>query len=65
MPMDIFVPEYDWNSHWESVNENVTECGYAEGDEFTMVRLTVGARTTYRIVNGSAVPVAMAFPEGL
>ena len=65
MPMDIFVPEYDWNSHWESVNENVLECDYTEGQEFTMVRLTVGARTTYRIVNGNAVPVSMAFPEGL
>jgi hypothetical protein len=60
--MNIFVPDYEWNSHWDSVEENVAECDYAEGDEFKMVRLTVGACTTYRIVNGKPVPVIVSFP---
>lgn len=63
--MDIFVPDYEWNSHWNSVEESVAECDYTEGDEFKMVRLTVGACTTYRIVNGKPVPVVVAFPDGL
>ena len=67
--MEIFVPDYEWNSHWNSVEEAVAsgaECGdYNEGDEFKMVRLTVGACTTYRIVNGKPVPVVVAFTDGL
>ena len=67
--MEIFVPDYEWNSHWNSVEEAVAtgkECGdYSEGDEFKMVRLTVGAMTTYRIVDGKPVPVSVAFPDGL
>jgi len=67
--MDIFVPDYEWNAHYGSVEESVLEgmkCGdFAEGDEFRMVRLTVGACTTYRIVDGKPVPISVAFPEGL
>jgi len=67
--MDVFVPEYDWNSQWESVEASVLagqECGdFCEGNEFKMVRIMVGACTTYRIVGGKAVPVAVAFPEAL
>ena len=63
--MDIVVPDYDWNSQWKSVDECASECGYAEGEEFKMVRLTVGAFTTYRIVQGKPVPVAISFPVGL
>ncbi len=63
--MDIFVPDDDWNSQWESVDEYVSAYGYAEGEEFKMVRLTVGAFTTYRIVKGKPVPVAIAFPVKL
>lgn len=67
--IDIFVPEYDWNSHWSSVEESVAagfECGdHKEGDEFTMVRLTVGAATTYKIVDGKPVPTRVAFPGPL
>ena len=59
--MDIFVPHYDWNSHWSTVDENVAECEYADGEEFKMVRLAVGACTTYRIVEGK--PVSVAFPD--
>lgn len=67
--MEIFVPDYDWNSHWNSVAEAV-EAGeefdeYPEGEEFTMVRLTVGARTTYKIVNGEPVPISIGFPKSL
>ena len=67
--MEIFVPEYDWNSHWSSVEESVSagfECGdHEEGDEFTMVRLTVGAATTYKIVDGKPTPIRVAFPDPL
>ena len=67
--MDVFVPDYDWNSQWESVEASVKNGqGYgdfSEGDEFSMVRLTVGARTTYRIVNGVPTPVSVSFPEEL
>jgi len=67
--MEIFVPDYEWNSHWNSVEEAVSagaECGdYREGDEFKMVRLTVGACTTYRIVDGKPFPVMVSFPDGL
>ena len=67
--MEVFVPEYDWNCQWESVEASVSagqECGdFSEGDEFKMVRITVGACTTYRIVDGKAVPVAISFPEAL
>ena len=36
--MEVFVPEYDWNCQWESVEASVSagqECGdFCEGDEF-------------------------------
>jgi len=67
--MDIFVPDYEWNARYESVEAAVAsgeEFGdFDEGDEFKMVRLTVGAITTYKIVAGKAVPIAVAFPSGL
>ena len=67
--MEIFVPDYEWNAHYNTVEESV-EAGFAcgdfkEGDEFKMVRLTVGACTTYKIVDGKPVPVAVSFPAGL
>lgn len=65
--MEIFVPDYDWNAHYESVEESVDEGmkygDFEEGDEFSMVRLTVGACTTYKIVDGKAVPISLAFPK--
>lgn len=67
--MEVFVPPYEWNSHYTSVEEAVAEgqkygdC--QEGDEFQMVRLTVGALTTYKVVDGKAVPIKVAFPEGM
>ena len=67
--MDIFVPDHEWNSHYASVEEAVAEGQkdgeYQEGDEFKMVRLTVGAMTTYRVVDGKPVSVAIAFPDKL
>lgn len=67
--MDIFVPPYEWNSHWSSVEENVEEGKkygeYEEGEEFKLIRLTVHACTTYKIVDGKAVPIAVSFPEKL
>lgn len=67
--MEIFVFDNDWNAPHASVDEAVAEgmdCGdYEEGDEFKMVRLTVGAYTTYKIVDGKAVPIAVSFPTGL
>jgi len=62
---EIFVPDYDWNSHFTSPEDHVEagrEYGESEeGSEFELVRLTVGAKTTYRIVNGKPVPVAVGF----
>ena len=67
--MEIFVPDYEWNAHYASVESAVTQgqaCGdYNEGDEFKMVRLTVGACTTYKIIDGKPVPVVVSFPNGL
>lgn len=67
--MEIFVPDYEWNAHYTSVESSVEagmKCGdFSEGDEFKMVRLTVGACTTYKIVDGKPVPVAVAFPKPL
>lgn len=63
--MEIFVQNCDWNTHWLSADEYLQEGDVAEGEEFTMVRLQVGARTTYKVENGKAVPVAVAFPSGL
>lgn len=64
--MEIFVPDYEWNTHYRSVEEAVAtahEWGELnEGEEFKMVRLTVGACTTYKIVDGKAVPVSVSFP---
>lgn len=65
----IFVPNDEWNAHYESPEEcaaGLIDCGdIAEGDEFSLVRLEVGANTTYRIVNGKPQPVALAFPAGI
>jgi len=67
--VEIFVPDYEWNSHWASVEEAVEDGkkhgDFSEGDEFKMVRLTVGACTTYRIVAGKPVPIEVAFPDSL
>lgn len=65
--VEVFVPDYDWNARHPSVDASVKEgvaCGdYQEGDEFKMVRLTVGPCTTYKIVNGDPVPQAISFPD--
>lgn len=63
--MEIFVPDYDWNAHWGSVEESATACEYEEGEEFVMVRLTVGAATTYRMQGGKPMPVSVAFPDNI
>lgn len=64
---EIFVPTYEWNSHYASIEECVEEGkkfgDYQDGEEFEMVRLTVGAKTKYRIVNGKAVPIEVSFPS--
>lgn len=65
--MNVFVPDYDWNCHWSSPEEAVEEGRkYGEcqdGTEFTMVRLMVGAKSTYRVIDGAPVLVSIAFPE--
>ena len=63
--MEIFVPDYDWNSHWESVESNAAACELREGEEFSLVRITVGCCTTYRIIDGKPVPIAISFPKGI
>jgi hypothetical protein len=65
MSKEIFVPDYEWNAHYESPEEVIATGELAEGEEFDLVRLTVGAKTTYRVVNGKPVPVSVAFPEGI
>jgi hypothetical protein len=67
--MEIHVPDYEWNMHYKSPEEAV-EIGagfgdYKEGGEFKLVRLQVGAITTYRIVGGKPVPVMIGFPTGI
>lgn len=63
----VFVPDYDWNAQYNSVEECAEEAmkygDMAEGDEFKLVRLRVYACTTYRMVGGKPVPVTMAFPD--
>jgi hypothetical protein len=65
----VFVPDYDWNSQFSSPEDHVEagrEYGESEeGSEFSLVRLTVGAKTTYRIVDGKPVVVSIAFPDAL
>jgi hypothetical protein len=67
--MEIHVPDCEWNTHYRSPEEAVKlgmEYGdYKEGEEFKLVRLQVGAVTTYRIVDGKPVPVAVGFPTGI
>ena len=69
MSAEVFVPDYDWNAHFASPEEHIRsgqEYGESEeGSEFTLVRLTVGAKTTYRVVNGKPEVVSIAFPEAL
>ena len=64
---NVFVPNYDWNSHWDSPEKAVTEGqkygDYPEGYDFTMVRLVVVARSAYRIIGGVPVLTSTAFPE--
>ena len=64
---DIFVPTYEWNSHYASIDECVKDGKqfgeYNHGDEFEMVRITVGAKTKYRMVDGKPVPIEVSFPE--
>ncbi len=63
---EIHVPDYEWNAHYESPEEMVRLDGtLVEGEEFELVRLTVGAKTRYRIVEGKPVPVSISFPEGI
>ena len=65
----IFVPDGEWNTHFASPEEHIEsglEYGESkEGSEFSLVRLTVGAKTTYRIVDGKPVVVSIAFPDAL
>lgn len=67
--MDVFVPTYEWNARYSSVEEAYAKgyaCGdYEEGDEFKMIRLTVGACTTYKVIDGKPVPIELSFPESL
>ena len=63
--MEIFVPDYDWNDRYGTIEEYLAEHAVAEGNVFSVVRLTVGANTTYRVKDGKAVPVSIAFPDKL
>lgn len=64
--MEIHVQDYDWNSHFDSPADFVEACGdLVEGAEFELVRVVVGAKTKYRIVDGKPVPISLSFPEGV
>jgi len=67
--MEIYVPDYEWNAQYESPEECLAlgrEKGdLKEGDEFSLVRLTVGANTTYRVIDGKAVPIIITFPVAI
>lgn len=41
----------------------VEDVDLAEGAEFRLVRITVGAATLFKIVDGKPVPVAVSFPQ--
>ena len=58
-----FVLSHDMPEVWVSPDEVCAEDGHTEGAEFTLVRVTVGAAITYRVVNGKPVPTSIAFPE--
>lgn len=66
---ELYVPDYEWNAHYNSPEECVEqgkEVGdFKEGEEFSLVRLQVFAKTTYKIVDGKPVPVSLAFPDQL
>lgn len=59
--MEIFVTHYDWNEQFTSVEEMADGC--SEGSEFSLVRLTVGGLTRYKIINGAPVAMSVSFPE--
>ena len=63
--MEIFVHDTDWHDHFASLEEYVAERGIAEGEKFSLVRLTVGAHTTYRVQDGKVVPESVAFPKAM
>lgn len=59
--VEVFVGHYDWNEQYCTVEERASGC--SEGDEFELVRLTVGGLTKYRIINGAPVAMSVSFPE--
>ena len=64
---EIYVPDYEWNSHYNSPEECV-EIGrefdeFKEGETFSLVRLQIFAKTTYKIMDGKPVPIEVAFPD--
>lgn len=59
--MEIFVARYDWNEQYGSVEEMASQC--SEGEEFELVRMTVGGCTKYKILNGAPVAMHVSFPE--
>jgi hypothetical protein len=60
---DVFVSDLDWNDQFDTPDEFAELEGLSEGAEFALVRLSVSGKTTYRIVDGKPVPVAIAFAE--
>lgn len=65
--MEVFVSDYEWNAHFESPQQAADDYlkygDRKEGEEFELVRLNVIGKTTYRIVDGKAVPIAIATPD--
>lgn len=62
--MDVFLCDEDGNMH-ETVEQAAESACVEEGEEFSVVKITVISRHTYRIVDGKPVQVAIAFPDCL
>ena len=61
--IEVFIEGLDCVDQYATPEEfaqfNFTE----EGGEFTLVRVGIFAKTTYRMVQGKLMPTSMQFPE--
>lgn len=66
--MDFFVDNDDWNSHYSSVEQYVSDQmemdDDIEGMEFRLVSVSVSVVTRYMIKEGKPIALSIAFPTG-
>ena len=62
--MDIYLDECTGQMH-ESPEQCAIDEDLQEGEEVFLVKVTVVARYTYRIIGGKPVATSVAFPESL